>query len=148
MGTERQRTAGAGGPDAWKRQLEWGTAMRWIAIAYCKGTRAAQELVTDTEQVVQSAGEAVNTVRGTPGTSVPDALMRLAPADTGVLVIDCSAQREPVLAGTIAAMNRSRERIQRLARDGVLIILPTGAHTLVRDLAPDIRSASTMTWWP
>ena len=133
---------------AWKRQLEWGTQKQWIAIAYCESTKAAQNLITETEKTVRSTGGVVATVREVAGKSVPDTLTSLAPAHTGVLVIDCSAQREAKLAETILAMNRGRERTRRLARDGVLIILPEGAHTLVRDLAPDIRSASTMTWWP
>ena len=131
--------------EAWERQLRWGKAMQWIAIAYCENAKQAQQLIEKTEV---TTGKTVHTVRGGPDTVVTDALMVVKPQHTSVLVIDASAERNKRLAEAIIGMNRGRERIRRLARDGVLIILPVGAHTIVRDLAPDIRSASIMTWWP
>ena len=138
-----QSRSGSATAQAWRRQIEWGMDLQWIGIGYSASEDAARHLMAEIETCANENGLRVRTVSGTNADTLFERLQRYTGDEQpDILVIDASALAPLEVKHVVLGVNRGRERVRRMARTGIVLMLPTGNKPVVRDLAPDLRSAA------
>ena len=89
----------------------------------------------------------VKVITGANGHETIDRVVAQCADSTFLLIVNLTnGPMEAQCASDLALnRNRARGRVRRMARDGGLIIMLVGMKNEIRDLAPDIRSACTIT---
>ena len=126
--------------ERWQRQLEWGEGMQWIGIGYARTQAAVIQFEHGLHNHCNETGKRLRQVSGEDaGKTLHD--VEMLPANgCDLVVINAAKLADAEQREVIVGINRGRDRVRRMTRDGVLVVLTPRHRASVRELAPDLRS--------